>query len=185
MTGSPLSGVDGTRPQVSSAELVERARALVPILRERSARAEELRRIPEETVADLVAAGLNRIAQPVRFGGLGHGIETVVEVAMEVGRGCPSTAWMAGQWPGHQFMVGYFPDEAQQEYFATGPDTMSSTASAALNTDVEVVDGGLRGSARWRFSSGVIMPIGCSQLSSLTGCACSRGRTSVSRTTGT
>jgi alkylation response protein AidB-like acyl-CoA dehydrogenase len=79
------------------------------VLRERAAHTEESRQIPEETVADLRSADILRMAQSPKFGGLGYGVDSVAEVAMEIGRGCGSTAWMAGQWPGHQFMVGYYP----------------------------------------------------------------------------
>jgi alkylation response protein AidB-like acyl-CoA dehydrogenase len=50
-------------------EAVERARALVPVVAERAAKAEALRRLPDETFADLTASGLLRITQPRRFGG--------------------------------------------------------------------------------------------------------------------
>jgi alkylation response protein AidB-like acyl-CoA dehydrogenase len=144
----------GTRP--TEDDLVAAAAALIPTLRERSAHCEELRRIPPETIADLTAMGLQRIAHPARFGGMEHGIGTVTRVAMEIGRGCPSTAWMAGQWPGHNFMVGYFKEEAQQEYFGgpNGPDTLSSTCSAIARLDMAPEGDGLRVQAHMRFSSG-------------------------------
>ena len=50
-------------------ELLARAEALIPVLRERAPRAEELRRLPDETIADLHASGLFRMLQPVRVGG--------------------------------------------------------------------------------------------------------------------
>src|SRR5215212_10749829 len=56
---------------VTREEMVQRATALVPRLRERAERTEQLRRLPDETVADLVDAGLLRISTPDRFGGLG------------------------------------------------------------------------------------------------------------------
>ena len=43
--------------QPSRKELIERAAALVPVLRERSIKTEELRRIPDENIADLKDAG--------------------------------------------------------------------------------------------------------------------------------
>jgi len=148
------AGAVTARGDVTIETLAQRARDMIPTLRERSARCEELRRIPEENVADLIAAGLHRACQPTRFGGYGFGIKAIAAISTEIGRGCPSTAWMAGQWPGHQFMTGYFSDEAQHEYYATGPDTLSSTASAVAHCNAERVDGGLRVSAAWRFSSG-------------------------------
>lgn len=81
-------------------DLVASARAMIPTLRERSAKAESLRQIPKATVADFKEAGFIRTAQSERFGGYNLGIDTVTRVAVEIGRGCGSSAWMAGQWPG-------------------------------------------------------------------------------------
>ena len=51
------------------AELLARAEALVPVLRERAGRTEELRRMPDETLDELHRSGLFRILQPRRVGG--------------------------------------------------------------------------------------------------------------------
>jgi len=55
---------------VSREELRRRTSELVPILKERAARTEQLRQIPPETVQDLVASGLIRLGNPPRYGGL-------------------------------------------------------------------------------------------------------------------
>ena len=47
-------------------ELLLRAADLVPVLRERAALTEELRRIPQETVDDFHASGILRAYQPAR-----------------------------------------------------------------------------------------------------------------------
>lgn len=139
----------------SSAEILARATALLPVLKERAAHCEQLRRIPPETVADLRDAKIFRIAQPKRFDGFGYGVDLACEVAMEIGRACGSTAWMAGQWPGHQFMVGYFPLECQEEYWGENRDAMSSTASAVAKLDIEPERGGWRvKNSQMSFSSG-------------------------------
>ena len=49
--------------------MIARAQALVPQLRDRAAKTEELRRLPPETERDLHDAGLFRIVQPKRVGG--------------------------------------------------------------------------------------------------------------------
>jgi 3-hydroxy-9,10-secoandrosta-1,3,5(10)-triene-9,17-dione monooxygenase len=127
----------------------------VPTLRARSAETEKLRRIPDQTVAEFKERGLHLTAQNPRYGGFGLGIDTVAEVAFEVGRGCCSTAWMTGQWPGHQFMVCAFGQEAQDEYFGTsGPDTFSSTGSSPVNLTAVPVKGGIEVNGQVRFSSG-------------------------------
>src|SRR3989442_12309775 len=50
-------------------ELLRRASRLVPVLKERAARTEQLRQIPAETVKDLIASGLIRIGNPSHYGG--------------------------------------------------------------------------------------------------------------------
>jgi 3-hydroxy-9,10-secoandrosta-1,3,5(10)-triene-9,17-dione monooxygenase len=70
------------------AELLDRAARLLPVLRERAARAEQLRQIPPETVADLVASGLIRVGSPERYGGHGLDIDTGHAIAWELGRAC-------------------------------------------------------------------------------------------------
>jgi 3-hydroxy-9,10-secoandrosta-1,3,5(10)-triene-9,17-dione monooxygenase len=135
--------------------MVARARAMIPVLRQRSKMCEDLRRIPEETVEDFRQAGIFRTAKSARFGGYQLGIHTLVDLAIEIGRGCGSSAWMAGQWPGHNLMVGYFPLEGQQEYWAGGPDTLSSTASSVAKLDIQPEGDGWRvRDTQLRFSSG-------------------------------
>ena len=155
MTASTKVHPAGLADNPSPGQLIERARAMVPVLRDRSRHCEELRRIPPETVEAFRQAGFFKAVQSARFGGYQFGMETVVELAFEVGRGCGSSAWMAGQWPGHQFMIGYFSLEAQEEYWAGGPDTLSSTASAIARLDIQPEGDGWRiRDSQMRFSSG-------------------------------
>ncbi len=134
-------------------QLLERASALLPVLAERAAEAEELRHIPAATVEDLRDAGLMRIATPARYGGNGAEIDLMFEVAMELGRSCGSTAWCYAVWSIHNWMLGFWPEQAQDEYFAEGPDVLSSSAFAPTGR-LEPADGGFRLSGRWGFSSG-------------------------------
>jgi 3-hydroxy-9,10-secoandrosta-1,3,5(10)-triene-9,17-dione monooxygenase len=135
-------------------DLLRRAAALVPMLRERAARTEQLRRTPPETVADLVASGLIRIGNPERYGGLGVDLDTAHAVAWELGRGCGSTAWCCSLWTVHNWWLGHFPAAAQEEFFGGGPDVLSSTCLNPAGGRAERVRGGFRVSGRWSFSSG-------------------------------
>lgn len=135
--------------------LVERARALTPVVRERSTRAEELRQLPPETVQDFRRLGFIRAVVPERFGGTGHDLEVIADFSMEVARGCGASGWLASFMPTHQHLVTWFAEEAQQEYWADGPDTLSSTVPGYRAMQREEVKGGLRISGRASFSSGV------------------------------
>jgi hypothetical protein len=138
----------------SDRDVLHRATALLPALRRRAARTEQLRRLPPETVKDLVAAGLVRIGTPRRYGGNGLDIDAGHAVAWELGRACGSTAWCCSLWIVHNWWLGHFPERAQDEFFSSGPDTLASTCLNPAG-GVATPDGdGFRVSGRWSFSSG-------------------------------
>ena len=136
-------------------ELLGRASAMVPVLRERAARAEELRQIPPETVIDLKASGLIRIGNPAKYGGYADvDVDATYDVGWELGRGCGSTSWCYSLWAVHNWWIGHFPEKAQHEFFAAGPDTLFSSGLNPTGGKAEPTEGGFRLSGRWAFSSG-------------------------------
>ncbi len=135
-------------------KLVHRAAALVPMLRERAAETEELRRIPDDIVDALHASEVLRAVKPTRFGGLGFDFDVAFDIAAELGRGCGSTAWCYGVWASHTWISGMFPEQAQEEYWADSPQTLSSTSFNPARGTVTAVPGGYHVSGQWDFSSG-------------------------------
>jgi 3-hydroxy-9,10-secoandrosta-1,3,5(10)-triene-9,17-dione monooxygenase len=102
-----------------------------------------------------VASGLIRLGVPERFGGWGAEYDLAYDVAIELGRGCSSSAWCYSLWAVHAWMVGHWPEPAQVEFFSTaGPDTLCSSSFAAKSVQAEPCEGGLRLSGHWEFSSG-------------------------------
>ena len=99
------------------AELLERAARLVPVLREGAAETERRRQPLPENITALKEAQLIRATQPTRFGGLGLDFDLAPEVCAELGRGCGSTAWCYGIWASHNWLIGLFPEKAQEEYW--------------------------------------------------------------------
>ncbi|MFM9885334.1 MAG: acyl-CoA dehydrogenase family protein [Burkholderiales bacterium] len=150
---SPQS--DEERARAGLATLVERSRKLVPVLKDRAAKTAKLRRLPDETVADLHDAGVFRCLQPRRVGGweLDYGCQ--LEIAAELGRGCGSTAWVAVLAASHHWLLGMFNAEAQDEVWGPSPDTLLSTSWGLQRIDAKAVPGGYRISGHWKFSSGV------------------------------
>jgi 3-hydroxy-9,10-secoandrosta-1,3,5(10)-triene-9,17-dione monooxygenase len=132
--------------------LVQRARELVPKLRERAARTEELRSLPLETIIDLRRAGLLSIQKPKHYGGYQLGYDVLTDVLIELGRGCGSTAWTTMALNCANILVG-FPEETQQELWAKGTDALVSgvfTPVPAL-----IADGGYQLRGSWSYASGV------------------------------
>lgn len=141
-------------PALSRDEALRRAGALVPLLRERAFEAERLRRVPEDVVEAVLATNLNRIAVPLRFGGFDVDFELMHDVAVELGRACGATSWCYALWGVHDWWIGYFPAEAQEEFFSNGPDVLSCSAGFSTECRMERAPGGYRVSGHWQFSSG-------------------------------
>ncbi|HEX3963428.1 MAG TPA: acyl-CoA dehydrogenase family protein [Trebonia sp.] len=132
-------------------EAVERARQLVPVLAERAAKAEALRRLPDETFADLVASGLFRITQPRRFGGSELDLADAFGVINQLSQGCGSTGWTYALLTSHGWFLSLFPDEAQREVWEADPDAVMSTSFSGGVPPEPVPGGGWRiGAGTWR-----------------------------------
>jgi 3-hydroxy-9,10-secoandrosta-1,3,5(10)-triene-9,17-dione monooxygenase len=137
------------------AELKARAWALVPTLRERAQKAEELRRLPDETIADLHASGLFRMLQPRRVGGSELPCRALVELGAIVAQGCGSTGWVLTNLASHHWMLGMWPQEAQDDVWNASPDDLIGSAFVFPGGRARAVDGGYRLSGHWGFSSGI------------------------------
>ena len=138
----------------SREELLERARGLVPVLRERASHTEELRHLPQDTIDDFIDLGLMRAPQPARYGGHALDYRVMLEIASELGRGCGSSSWCYAIWASHNWFAGMFPEAAQEEYWAESLDTLSCTSFNPARTQVTEVKGGYRVTGQWSFSSG-------------------------------
>src|SRR5260221_8676687 len=108
-------------PVPSFDELRERAERLVPVLRERAAKTEALRRVPDETIADLHRSGLFRILQPARYGGSELPYGAFVELAGIIGRGCGSTPRGLNNLASHHWMPAYWPPAAPERNLGRPP----------------------------------------------------------------
>jgi alkylation response protein AidB-like acyl-CoA dehydrogenase len=137
---------------LSPPEVLTRARALTPVLRERSAAANAARRIQDETIRDLLEAGLFRLLQPRAHGGVEHDLETFARVVMQLSRGCGSAGWVFSVVSIHQWMVGLFPGEAQHDVWGRNREAL--VASALRPGQVAREPGGYRLTGRWSFASG-------------------------------
>jgi 3-hydroxy-9,10-secoandrosta-1,3,5(10)-triene-9,17-dione monooxygenase len=143
----------GTIP--SADELVARAKALAPKLRERAVQAERDRNVPAESVREYIDAGLVRTLTPKRWGGYEHDHEVEFDIAIELGRStCGSSAWVLNYLTDHACIVAHFPEEAQQEVWANGPDVCVATTAAPTGKAV-VAPGGYRLDGKWAWSSGI------------------------------
>jgi 3-hydroxy-9,10-secoandrosta-1,3,5(10)-triene-9,17-dione monooxygenase len=160
---SEESDVKGTLPQterrdfsaVGYDEAMRRARAMVPILRERAARAEDARMLLRENEQLLHESGLFRFHQPRSFGGMELDFVAVVDIPAELARGCPSTAWNVGNVACHHWILGYYDPATQREVWDANPDALIASSIALAAGRGRKADGGFVISGRWPFSSAV------------------------------
>lgn len=141
--------------QRAYAAMIGRAEALIPQLRERASRTEELRRLPPETERDLHDAGLFRIVQPKRVGGSEFDYVALVDCAEAIGRADASVAWNLANLASHHWMLGMFDSRAQDLIWGRDVNALIASSFIFPAGRARKVDGGytLRGS--WPFCSGV------------------------------
>jgi 3-hydroxy-9,10-secoandrosta-1,3,5(10)-triene-9,17-dione monooxygenase len=137
------------------AAMVDRAMALIPKLRERASRTEELRRLPPETERDLHDAGLFRIMQPKRVGGSELDYVALVDCADALGQADASVAWNFANLASHHWMLGMFDPRAQDAVWKKDADALIASSFIFPAGRAGKVDGGYRLNGHWPFSSGV------------------------------
>jgi alkylation response protein AidB-like acyl-CoA dehydrogenase len=141
------------RTVVRPADLLARASALVPELRVRRAEAEELRRVPPQSIEALKQAGLFRIFVPREYGGYEVSLRTAIDIYAEIGRGCASTSWAHMILATINLVVGLMSDQAQREVFGANPDARVAGVFVPRGT-AHPGDGGYTISGTWQFCSG-------------------------------
>ncbi|MEN3308434.1 MAG: hypothetical protein V7603_4636 [Micromonosporaceae bacterium] len=131
-----------------------RARELFPLLRGRAKDIDDRRHLTEDVVAAFTGAGFIRTLVPRRWGGLDLGFTEAMAVTIEVARACGSMGWVGSFWMDHPQWVALYPERAQQEVWADGPDARIATSFAPVGQVTRVADGFLL-SGDWAWASGV------------------------------
>jgi 3-hydroxy-9,10-secoandrosta-1,3,5(10)-triene-9,17-dione monooxygenase len=140
---------------MSKQEMMDRIRAMTPRFAERAAAAEKARRIPQESVYDMLEAGIARILVPKEAGGYGLGFDTWFEVTRELSKADASHGWCAGLIIHHNHLIAQYPEAAQKTLWASGID-VPIAASLLPVVQAVAVDGGYRISGKGSpFVSGV------------------------------
>ena len=140
---------------VSYADALERARALIPVLRERAPRCDEAGELLPEAAADLHRTGLARVLQPKRWGGMELPFEAIFDIPEIVARGCISTAWNLSNLLAHHWMLAFYDEQAQAEVWNADRDAMIASGIAFPQGRGRAVEGGIELSGLWNFSSAV------------------------------
>jgi indole-3-acetate monooxygenase len=132
-------------------DLVERARALQPLIEREANEIERTRRLTAPVVAALVENGLYRALLPKRLGGAEVPLEIFMQMQEEIAKADASTAWCLGQCGVCAMTAAYLEPDAANEIFNVAPGIL---AWGAIAHEVQAVPGGYSANARWEFASG-------------------------------
>jgi alkylation response protein AidB-like acyl-CoA dehydrogenase len=132
-------------------DLVERAKALAPLIAREADEIERTRRLTPAVTQALIENGLYRALLPQSFGGAEVPLEAFMRMQEEIAKADASTAWCLGQCSVCAMTAAYLDPDAANEIFNVAPGIL---AWGAIKHQVQAVPGGYTASARWDFASG-------------------------------
>lgn len=134
-------------------EMVARVQALQPLLAKNAAQGEQDRRVVEESIEALTAAGVFKVAQPKRYGGYEMPLRAQIDIAVAVAEADGGTSWVVTLCNQCAWMTGLFSEQAQDDVWKSNPDARVSGVVTPSSESVKV-DGGYRVTGRWYYNSG-------------------------------
>ncbi len=149
-------GSDGAKANAAvPADPVGAARALTATVRDRAPEAERNRRLHRETHEAMRDAGLYRVQMPARYGGFEMSHSAMLDISVEIGRGCGSSAWIFSNIAAQNGIVSMACRAAQDDVWADDPDACVASSFPAPGATARRVDGGIVVNGVWSFASGV------------------------------
>jgi 3-hydroxy-9,10-secoandrosta-1,3,5(10)-triene-9,17-dione monooxygenase len=141
-------------PGLTAQVLVERARALIPRLREQQAENDRRGHYSDEIHRAFLDGGFYRILQPKLFGGYEFDYPTFIKVILELARGHPATAWCYTLASSHVFLfASHWPEAAQVEIFGDHGDVRVCQRATPAGT-ITPAEGGYVVDGIFGFASG-------------------------------
>ncbi len=141
-------------PDLTPAEMIQRARAFQARLRDEQEATERRGTYSPEMHDAFTQAGFYRLMQPRRFGGYEFDVPTLLKVTIELARGCPGSAWCYCLAAGHHIqMAGLFSAGAQAAVYGTTGYFAAPLRPIPMGT-AERVDDGWRINGEWNYCSG-------------------------------
>lgn len=123
-------------------------------LAQRAQEAEDLRRLPDQTVKELAETGLTELLKPAGYGGQQAEFSAIFDPVRRMAHGCASSAWTAAFYTLHNWMLALFDEQAQAEGFTTQP-FLAAAPLAPTGRGVPT-KGGIRLTGRWSWATGVM-----------------------------
>ena len=134
-------------------DLVSRAHAMAPSLRARAAELDEARRLPEDLVAALRAAGFLRMFVPRSHGGHETDLRTGMAVLEALATADPAVGWTVMIGAETPQLLAFLSRDTFDKMYAAGPDLVVGGGFNPQGTATRTADGYLV-DGRWAFASG-------------------------------
>jgi alkylation response protein AidB-like acyl-CoA dehydrogenase len=142
-------------PPPSADGLVERVRALAPLIAAKSSEAEAERRPLDEVVEALKATGVFRSFVPSRFGGYEIDMGTYVDIGLAVAEADPSMGWVTTFYMEHNWLLTMFDEELQEEIFGAQPYVLAPGSINPSGRATRNDDGTCTLTGHWTFGTGI------------------------------
>jgi 3-hydroxy-9,10-secoandrosta-1,3,5(10)-triene-9,17-dione monooxygenase len=110
--------------------------------------------LPQETIQEIVNAGLVRLLVPRRWGGHELSFDAFVDSVIEIAKADGSAGWCYSFLLAQAWLLAHFPEEAQRDVWASNPDALFAASLAPVGRFTSV-EGGYRLSGNWAWCSGV------------------------------
>jgi alkylation response protein AidB-like acyl-CoA dehydrogenase len=157
MDNNNMSAALELPPQVDpfdlTADPVEQARAIAPLLRTEGPKIEALGQLTPAVLDALHASGLYRTLLPRRLNGYGAGLEIFARVMETLAAADASAAWCLGQCVGCSMAAAYVDPPVANEIWGHDPRGVLAWGFQ-LEGRAKVVPGGYGVTGKWGFGSG-------------------------------
>ena len=141
-------------------EIIARIIELQPWLRAQQATAEQERRIPQETIERLDAAGVFSLTKPKRYGGADFNTREMLDIYRALGAGCGASGWVVWATAGGNMWSNAFAEEVVAPVYESpwvGNRTFAvGGTSRHMSGTATKVDGGWMVKGVWPFATGSI-----------------------------
>ncbi|MEJ2089581.1 MAG: hypothetical protein P8Y69_14150 [Gammaproteobacteria bacterium] len=136
--------------------LLERVRAVVPLIADRAASAERERKPDDEVIEALKATSVFRSFVPRQYGGYEIDLDLFVDIGISIAEACPSTEWVTTFYMEHNWLLGLFSNELQDEVFTAAPFILAPGSINPKSGAVVPKGDGYELSGRWKFATGIV-----------------------------
>ena len=146
--------------QPRAEQIIARIVELQPWLRTQQATAEQERRIPQETIERLDAAGVFSLTKPKRYGGADFNTREMLDIYRALGAGCGASGWVVWATAGGNMWSNAFAEEVVAPIYESpwvGNRTFAvGGTSRHMSGTATKIDGGWMVKGVWPFATGSI-----------------------------